>query len=252
MRIDLLCSGSKGNSCVIREGDSQLLIDCGSTKKYLIQAFDQIHANVNDSDAVLITHTHSDHIKQLKMVKHLPIYSYCDLEDVDHHTIVAPLSTFDVNRFHITVIGLSHDAPKTVGYVIETEKEKLVYITDTGYIPNDEKQYLTNADYYIFESNHDVAQLMKTSRPMFLKQRILGDNGHLNNEDSSLNLTQLINANTKNIVLAHLSQEANHPELAMDTLVNQFHKKDLPTSNIQMKAAEQFEIETLGTSIEIL
>lgn len=250
MRIDLLCSGSKGNSCVIREDDCQLLIDCGSTKKYLTQALNQVHADVNDSDAVLITHTHSDHIKQLKMVKHLPIYSYCDLEDVDHHTIVTPLSTFDIKRFHITVIGLSHDAPKTVGYVIETEKEKLVYITDTGYIPNDEKQYLMNADYYIFESNHDVAQLMKTNRPMFLKQRILGDNGHLNNEDSSLNLTQLINTHTKNIVLAHLSQEANHPELAMDTLINQFHKKDLPSSKIQMEAADQFEIETFGTSID--
>ena len=62
MRIDLLCSGSKGNSCLIRSAHSQLLIDCGSTKKYLAKAFDQVQADINDSDGVLITHTHKDHI----------------------------------------------------------------------------------------------------------------------------------------------------------------------------------------------
>lgn len=251
MRIDLLCSGSKGNSCLVRNHDSQILIDCGSTKKYLKNAFKKVKAHVQDCDGVLITHTHKDHVSQIKHVSKLPIYSYCDIENIEDHHIVKPLETFMVGSFKITVIGLSHDAPKTVGYVVETEGEKLVYITDTGYLPNREKPLLTNADYYIFESNHDIQKLMQTKRPMFIKQRILSDNGHLNNEDSSVNLSQLINTNTKDIILAHLSQEANHPQLAVDTVQNVFFKQDMPLHGVHILAAEQFGIETIGQDKEI-
>ncbi|MBP3851739.1 MAG: MBL fold metallo-hydrolase [Erysipelotrichaceae bacterium] len=249
MRVDLLCSGSKGNCCIIRHKDTQLMIDCGSTKKYLTQAFMQAGVKKKDLDAVLITHTHKDHVAQLKHFRDLPIYSYCDLEDCSQHRIVRPLSQFDVKDLHIRVIGLSHDAPKTVGYVLETSEEKLVYITDTGYIPNHEKKYMENADYYIFESNHDVATLMKTRRPMFVKQRILGDSGHLNNEDASSCLTGLINTNTKKIVLAHLSEEANNPEMALDVLQNTFLKRDLPYTGIDWEAAGQHTITSLGMDL---
>ncbi|MBB5182402.1 MBL fold metallo-hydrolase [Catenisphaera adipataccumulans] len=246
MRIDLLCSGSKGNCAVVREGNTQLMIDCGSTKKYLTQAMTKANVQLEDTDAVLITHTHTDHIKQLKMVRHLPVYSYCDLDDVDVHHVVQPLSEFDIGLFHIRVIGLSHDAPKTCGYVIESPTDKLVYITDTGYVPNDEKTYLTDAGHYIFESNHDIAKLMQTRRPMFVKQRILSDNGHLNNEDAGHYLTELINDRTKDIVLAHLSQEANHPQLALQAVKDQFARRDLPMNSFHLQAAEQFEITTIG------
>lgn len=248
MRIDLLCSGSKGNACLIREGQSQILIDCGSTQRYLKKAFQEVEASIDNCQGVLITHTHKDHISRIKDVKHIPLYSYCELDPDFNQTIVEPLSTFDIGTFHIQVIRLSHDAPKTVGYIIEGEKEKLVYVTDTGYIPNNEKALLSNADYYVFESNHDVAQLMKTNRPMFLKQRILGDSGHLNNEDASNNLCQLVNGKTKEIVLAHLSEEANHPEIALDTLKQTFHKKDLPLHSIHMRAAKQFEVLTIHSN----
>ena len=210
MKVDLLCSGSKGNSCLVRTQRSSIVIDCGSTKK-------------------------------LKHFEHLPIYSYCDL-DVQDHRCIKPLDRFIIGDMQITVIGLSHDAPNTVGYVIEDGCQKLVYITDTGYLPNHEKAYLENADHYIFESNHDMEMLMHTARPMFVKQRILSDSGHLSNEDASHNITSLINTKTKNIVLAHLSQEANVPELALDVLNDTFLKKDLRSSNIRIQAAPQFGI----------
>ena len=190
---------------------------------------------------MLVTHSHKDHISQLKHFEHLPIYSYCDL-DVQDHRCIKPLDRFIIGDMQITVIGLSHDAPNTVGYVIEDGCQKLVYITDTGYLPNHEKAYLENADHYIFESNHDMEMLMHTARPMFVKQRILSDSGHLSNEDASHNITSLINTKTKNIVLAHLSQEANVPELALDVLNDTFLKKDLRSSNIRIQAAPQFGI----------
>lgn len=251
MKVDLLCSGSKGNSCLVRTSKGSIVIDCGSTKKYLMASLQSVSQDLHALDALLVTHGHKDHISQLKHFDHLPVYSYCDLETSDHRTI-APLEQFMIQDMKITVIGLSHDAPNTVGYVIEDEKEKLVYITDTGYLPNHEKQYLENADHYIFESNHDMEMLMNTSRPMFVKQRILSDSGHLSNEDSSHHLTSLINSKTKNIVLAHLSQEANVPELALDVLADTFLKKDLRSAGICIQAAPQFGIVSLGENNENL
>ena len=228
MRIDLLCSGSKGNSCLIRHEDTQLLIDCGSTKKYLMESFKKVGACVDDTNGVLISHAHSDHVSQLKHFKHLDVYSYCDLKDaLDKHDVV-PNQKLIIKDLSIQFLGLSHDSPHTIGFVVESDKEKLVYVTDTGYVPNQIKPYIAN-----------------TKRPMFLKQRILSDNGHLNNEDSSLNLTSLINAKTKNIVLAHLSEEANTQDLALDTFSNVLLRKDLHPSGIDVRAAKQFEILTI-------
>ena len=245
MRIDLLCSGSKGNSCLIRHEDTQLLIDCGSTKKYLMESFKKVGACVDDINGVLISHAHSDHVSQLKHFKHLDVYSYCDLKDaLDKHDVV-PNQKLIIKDLSIQFLGLSHDSPHTIGFVVESDKEKLVYVTDTGYVPNQIKPYIANADHYIFESNHDVDRLMHTKRPMFLKQRILSDNGHLNNEDSSLNLTSLINAKTKNIVLAHLSEEANTQDLALDTFSDVLLRKDLHPSKVDVRAAKQFEILTI-------
>ena len=241
MKVDLLCSGSKGNSCLVRTQRSSIVIDCGSTKKYLMASLQSVSQDIQTLDALLVTHSHKDHISQLKHFEHLPIYSYCDL-NVQDHRCIKPLDRFIIGDMQITVIGLSHDAPNTVGYVIEDGCQKLVYITDTGYLPNHEKAYLENADHYIFESNHDMEMLMHTARPMFVKQRILSDSGHLSNEDASHNITSLINTKTKNIVLAHLSQEANVPELALDVLNDTFLKKDLRSSNIRIQAAPQFGI----------
>ena len=246
MRIDLLCSGSKGNSCLIRYNHSQILIDCGSTKKYLTQSFKQVGANIEDTNGVLISHAHTDHVSQLKHFVHFGVYSYCDLKNCMEKTDIVPDQCFQIQDFQIRVLPLSHDAPNTIGFVVNTDTEKLVYLTDTGYVPNHIKPYIENADYYIFESNHDINKLLQTNRPMFLKQRILSDSGHLNNEDASLNLASLINTRTKEIVLAHLSQEANTPDLALDTFYDVMQKKGLHLNGIQVRAAKQFEVLTIA------
>lgn len=246
MQVDLLCSGSKGNCCIVRDGRSQLMIDCGSTKKYLFQALEDVDAKIEDCNGVLITHAHVDHVSQLKHVVSQPVYSYCDLKLMDNHHRVVPKQEFDVGTFHIQVIGLSHDSPNTVGFVIRSGDEKLVYITDTGFIANANKPLIQNADYYVFESNHDVEMLMNTNRPLFLKQRILSAEGHLNNEDASTNLSEIVNVNTKQIVLAHLSQEANTHDLALDSFHSTFLKKGMQENGIDVRAAKQFEIVHMG------
>ena len=247
MRIDLLCSGSKGNCCLVRSQSAQILIDCGCTKKYLLSSLAQVGARLEDTDALLVSHSHSDHIKGLKFCSSVPIYSYCDLSGCAKEDL-QPFDRLQIKDLSILIIPLSHDAGNTIGFVIESATEKLVYVTDTGYIANSNKPYLKGATYYIFESNHDVEMLMSTSRPPYLKQRILSPLGHLNNEESASNLADLVDANTKEIVLAHLSQEANTHELALQTLYSTFSRKKPSVVGIEVRAAEQFKILTIGTN----
>ena len=127
----------------------------------------------------------------------------------------------------INIIKTSHDASDSVGYILKYQQKKIVYITDTGYINKRYDEILKNADIYIMESNHDVQMLQNGKYPFELRKRILGDKGHLSNEDASKYLCKYIGPKTKYIFLAHLSEENNKEEIALETL-----KKKLSTNQI--------------------
>lgn len=241
MKFALLASGSKGNCCIIKDETTQIVIDCGSTKRYLCGCFDTLQYDYKTSDALLITHTHKDHVSQLNMFRDIPVFSCAPLERKDTNALKA-YDVFRIGSMNITVLPMSHDCDGTVGYVIENDDYKMVYVTDTGYIRDDVKAYITNADYYVFESNHDIEMLMQTSRPVFVKQRIINDFGHLCNDDSASILSQVIGDKTKEIVLAHISEEGNHRQLAVDTLLNQLQRKNISFQDVNIYAAEQFGI----------
>lgn len=241
MKFALLASGSAGNCCVIKENDTSIVIDCGTTKKYLMESFNQISYDYKDTNAILITHTHSDHVAQIKMFNDIPTYATQEIK-TDHLNAITPFEEFDVLDLHITVLPMSHDCEGTVGYVIESQDEKLVYITDTGYIKDEVKQRIVNADYYIFESNHDIEMLMQTNRPVFLKQRIIGDAGHLCNEDCANIIGDSLGVNTKEIILAHISREGNTRAMALETLETQLRKRNKLHDDLKCYPAEQFGI----------
>ncbi|MFV0254854.1 MAG: MBL fold metallo-hydrolase [Erysipelotrichaceae bacterium] len=234
MQYYILASGSKGNCSLIRNHDTMIIIDCGTNWKYLSQEFHKNDLDYNSADGVLITHGHNDHIKSLKNLKHLKRYGNLIDSDI---TSLEYYQQFNIGSFRITPLALSHDSDNTTGYVIEDELEKLVFITDTGYLHQRNYQYINNADYFIIESNYDPETLLNTSRPKFLKDRILSDNGHLSNNDCCSILEEVVGTTTKEIVLAHLSQEANTQELAYNCLIN----SEVDTDNIIIKIAQQFE-----------
>ena len=241
MKFALLASGSKGNCCLIKHKDTNLVIDCGSTRKYLTESFKQLQYDPAISNALLITHTHTDHISQLKMFDPIPTFATQECKTNHLHSI-SPFEQFEIQDFRITTLPMSHDCEGTVGYVIETEDEKIVYVTDTGYIKEEVKEYIRDADYYIFESNHDIEMLMQTSRPIFLKQRIIGDCGHLCNEDSANILSDVMGDNTKEIILAHISQEGNTRDMALATLHETLERKQKLKKDLKLYPAEQFGI----------
>lgn len=238
MKYVSIASGSKGNCVVVYTKESTLMIDCGSTKGHLMKSFRELDLNINDVDALLITHNHIDHVQQIKHFTSVLTYSPVALK-TNHQQIIVEGVPFVVNECTITPIGLSHDSMVTVGYIIDDQHEKLVYITDTGYIKESILEHISNADYYIIESNHDPMMLMKLKRPHHLKARILSDNGHLCNQDSAIVLAKVIGDKTKEILLAHISEEANTIGLALTT-VSEYVK--MHTRLPIIKAAKQYEI----------
>ena len=240
MRFSLLASGSKGNCCIITSGESTIVIDCGTTKTYLKKCFQEVDVSFQQVDALLITHSHTDHISALSLFDQVKTYSVKELKENTH--FVTPFERFYIKNFMIEVLPMSHDSDDCVGYIIYTQNEKLVYITDTGYVREDVKSYMKDADYYIFESNHDLEMLMNTKRPLYLKQRILGDSGHLCNEDSARILSEVISDKTKEIVLAHISEEANTCEQAITILQETLQRKEVDASHVKIHAALQYGI----------
>ena len=240
MKFALLASGSRGNCCIIKHQDAQILIDCGTTRKYLHSCFAKLQYDYQQADALLVTHNHSDHISQIKLFQDHKKYGPEAIEEQEIQ-IVSPYEEFDVGSIHVQVLPMSHDV-SCVGYVLHAGDEKLVYITDTGYIKAEVKPYIENADYYIFESNHDIELLMQTNRPVYVKQRIINDCGHLCNDESATILAQIIGDKTKEIVLAHISQEGNTRALALETLQACLQAHGIDSSRFKLHAAGQFEI----------
>ena len=241
MKFIIIESGSKGNATLIIDEGRILLIDMGVTLTALRDALKSIDKNLMNLDALLLTHSHSDHTKGVRYLDPLPIYCTEGTFDSPEVNIVKPYKSFKINHLKITPIEASHDAINTVGFIFDNDKEKLVYMTDTGMIPEKSLSLMKNADYYIIESNHNVKKLHQSNRPVDLKLRILSDNGHLSNEDSAIYMTELVGKNTKQIVLAHLSEECNTPELALSAYKKIFSKAHISLANIDLKCANQHE-----------
>ncbi|MBR6056377.1 MAG: MBL fold metallo-hydrolase [Bacilli bacterium] len=221
-------SGSKGNATLLFDEETLIQIDMGLPMRRITAALESIKKNKSDLQGILITHEHTDHIKNLSMYKgKVPIYASKGTIDYFDHEVV-PFDSFEIGTLSVIPFMTSHDAANPVGYVIISGKTKLVYLTDSGYIPEESLDYLKDADYYIMESNHDLKMLMKSNRPAVLKRRIKGDEGHLSNVDSAIYLSELVGPKTKEIYLAHLSEECNLPELALEAYRKTFKKKEVP------------------------
>lgn len=249
MRVDLLASGSRGNACVIRDGTTCILIDCGTTKKYLTEALRKVGVQREEIDAVLITHDHSDHISQIRMFADLPVYAPVDLDGVEAFKVI-PMKSFFIETLKITPLALSHDAPHTTGYILESGTERMVYITDTGYVRREYDPLLRNAKIIVLECNHDVDLLMRSRRPQYVKARIYSDEGHLCNEDCADVLDRIVSPCTESVFLAHISREANTRELALRTVCSRLRNHPQLNPALIVAAAGQSEILTKGESDE--
>lgn len=235
MKFKVLASGSKGNCTVIISDEAKIIIDMGISYQTLKKSLEEDSLSLNDFTGILITHCHKDHtnglaslVKHTKLKVYIPIKMYDSLKElISKDDCIFIEDNFKINDIKIELIHTSHDAPASVGYIIENNNKSLVYVTDTGYI---NRKYLTKMikkECYIIESNHDEKMLMDGPYPRFLKERVISDKGHLSNTTTAKYLQKIIGDNTKRIVLAHLSETNNTEELAYNTTKDLLSDKDI-------------------------
>jgi len=233
LRFSVLASGSTGNAFYIESNKEKLLVDAGLSGKQMDKLFDEVQVSPADLYGILVTHEHSDHIKGLGIIArkyNLPIYANqktwnamersigklsLDQKFVFNMEEVKTFGDIDVESF-----GVSHDAAEPMFYVFRHGGKKVALVTDLGYVSERIKKTIEGADAYVFESNHDVGMLRMGRYPWSVKRRILGDSGHVSNEDCGLALTDVIDNNTKRIYLAHLSKDNNMKDLARMSVDN--------------------------------
>ncbi len=248
MHFSVLASGSTGNAIYVEADGQSLLVDAGLSGKQLELLFDQIGRKMDNLSGILVTHEHSDHIKGLGVVarKHnLPIYAnnktWAAMEGLIGVIPTEQKFSFDIETvksfgsLSVESFGVSHDAAEPMFYVFHHENKKLVVITDTGYVSDRMKGIISNANTYVFESNHDVGMLQMCRYPWNIKRRILSDYGHVSNEDAAIAMSDVAGDQTKEIYLAHLSLDNNMKDLARMSV-----SQTLETKGIRV--GEQFDL----------
>jgi len=223
MKIKTIASGSKGNCTIVLCKNTNLIIDMGISYLTLKRSLEENSLSFSDFSGILITHCHKDHTKGLKTLitktnlkVFIPEAMYDSLKEyIPYPKCQFITDEFNINDIEIELIHTSHDAPASVGFIIKEEEKSLVYVTDTGYLNRKYLAKMVGKDAYLIESNHDEIMLMDGPYPRFLKERVISDKGHLSNRTTAKYLKKIIGGNTKNIILAHLSEKNNTEELAL-------------------------------------
>jgi len=247
IRYCVLASGSTGNSIYIGSEKHHFLVDAGLSGKRIEAGLKEIGVELKNLDGIFITHEHDDHIRGVGVLArkyNIPLYANeLTLNSLPNHvgkieeslkTIHDTGSMFEFGNLQVESFSISHDAVDPVGYVISQGNLKLSIVTDLGYVSEKIKQKIKGSDTFIFEANHDVAMLRMSHYPWNIKQRILGDSGHLSNESSGEALTDVITNETQKVYLAHLSRENNLPEIAHLTVRSILNDYGISEKDIQL------------------
>lgn len=234
MKFCSLYSGSSGNSIFIASDNAKVLIDAGLAGKKIDDALKHIGEESSSIDGIFITHEHIDHIKGVGVLSRkydIPIYANDNtwavmeknIGKIKEHNIriMDRRSSITINDLEIRSFNIPHDAIAPVGYTVSYAGKNASVVTDFGVFTEEIRDNIIDSDIILLESNHDVNMLRMGPYPYKLKLRVLGENGHLSNEDCGSAIVSLLkNDKKKQIVLGHLSGTNNHPDLAYQTVVD--------------------------------
>lgn len=240
MYFNIIASGSKGNATLVVNKKTVILVDMGISFSRLEEGLKEINLKPSDITGAIFTHNHTDHISGIKFLSPKIMYGLSGtLPSLAN--VISLYEPFYIGDIKVTAVPTSHDAVNPCGYVLEVDDEKLVYMTDTGVFLEECLPYVNNPDYLILESNHDIKMLLNTNRTYELKHRIMSDVGHLCNEDSAVAASKIIGPKTKELYLAHISEEANTPEVALDAYKKIFNYFSVDTNRLKIVTAKQWE-----------
>lgn len=245
-----LGSGSKGNCTYVRDSSPALLIDQGFSLKNLLVRMEQAELDPQQVAAILLTHEHSDHLAGVGIFArrfHVPVYiTTKTLKKIPFKIIknvkVVEFTSGDelaIAGMKIKTFHIPHDAADPIGIVISGRQHRVGIITDIGNEVKYLREYLNNLDLLFLESNHDVVMLDNGPYPLWLVKRIKSRVGHLSNEQAASLFRQLaLDGRLKHLILAHLSEQNNTPELVLEQFMPLIDKSEIMP---QLHVATQHE-----------
>ncbi len=265
MRLCSIASGSSGNCIYVGSEATHLLVDAGISGKRTDSGLKELGLTGRDIDGILITHEHADHVQGLGVIARkygIPIYAtegtIQEIKKLCAMERGAGLGSIDEGLFHevkedvkftikdltVNPMHISHDAAQPVGYRISYGNRRVAVCTDLGVFNDYTVECLKGMDALLLESNHDVNMLQVGPYPYYLKQRILGDRGHLSNENSGRLLCRILHDKLKTVFLGHLSKENNLPELAYESVRMEINMGENPykAGDFDIRVAKRYEV----------
>jgi phosphoribosyl 1,2-cyclic phosphodiesterase len=223
-----LASGSKGNCLYVGTDKTKILIDAGLSAKSIREKLAKIGVLIEEIDAILVTHEHTDHIRGLSVLSNkwdIPICANSEtaqairaLEGDLRFKIFSTGESFVYGDMEVHPFSIQHDAVDPVGFTLKMEGIKLGICADLGFVSSLVLKELVGCDYLYVEANHEPAMVHASSRPQVYKQRVLSRLGHLSNQECAELLEEVLHPHVKHIYLAHLSSECNAPERALQII----------------------------------
>jgi len=259
VRFCSMASGSSGNSIYAGTEHTHILFDAGLSGKRIQEGLAEIGVSGNQIDALFITHEHSDHIKGAGILSRrfdIPIYATpgtweameSQLGDISYKNkqFIYQGEHCIINDLCIKPFAIPHDAAEPVGYSVMTDQYKMTIATDIGHITDTLRENLMDSNVLLLEANHDIEMLRNGSYPWKLKQRVLGENGHLSNVTAGQLLTDVMSGKLEHVFLGHLSSENNLPSIALRTVAEVLQKNGISIEkNFQMELAHRHKVSRL-------
>jgi phosphoribosyl 1,2-cyclic phosphodiesterase len=245
----VLASGSSGNSTFIATDRTRLLVDAGLSRREISKRLDAAGEDLESLDAILVSHEHSDHVSGLGAItrrldgsrrkcgrSQLPVFmtrlAAPAMSWERHQPAVETFqagSRLTIGDIEIDSFTIPHDAADPVGFCFRAEGVKIGLATDLGYIPESIKFHLRGTDLLILESNHDLEMLKVGPYPWSVKQRVMSRNGHLSNDSVTDFIGADLDSSTAVLVLGHLSEHNNHPEIVRLAATQALGRRGLAT-----------------------
>lgn len=233
-----LASGSKGNCIYFGTENTKVLIDAGISTRQTKQRLAEIGVDIEDIDAIIVTHDHRDHIQGLRVMAYkmgIPVFANQEtakgivehFQDCPKFKIFSTGETFEYSDLEIHPFSIQHDTMDPVAFTIKHNEKKFGFCADLGFVTSLVKNHLQDCDYLYLEANHQPSMVHACHRPMVYKQRVLSRSGHLSNEACAELLLDVAHADLKHVHLAHLSSECNSPDVAIEVISDILEKNGI-------------------------
>jgi len=230
--VSVLASGSRGNCAIVQSSATRILVDAGISCREIFKRMKVAGEDPRSLSAIVVTHEHSDHVNGLLVLArklNIPVFmtgatqqawsravrdATGERPNVSCFELFSAGRHFRIGDIEVMPFTIPHDAADPVGFTFRAEGVKVAFATDLGYVPASICDHLRACDVLVLESNHDVEMLRVGPYPWSVKQRVASRVGHLSNEALAQFLHKDYDGSAAYIVLAHLSEQNNHPEVA--------------------------------------